>query len=257
MRKLSFCHGFRGNVLMIRTYITVDGEKVYGEFPAEYERVCDLEACEGIIEPGERVQICGRMYLPGNVSVPLDLDFHDSCLPEELAGHTSTRGPCGEGRHTVITMSEPAERVIMVALPVEARIRELDPEQAAAVNRTIDSIGPVRGTPIDLPTGDAWNPYYALPAGGADAPVVIYRKTRRGEDGDYLVVSLMSPEQYRQQKADERSGMLKDPVVREEIRVAAGTAATIAVRAIPGFPCQGGNGRDHPRGLRAVSTGSR
>lgn len=135
-----------------------------------------------------------------------------------------------------MTMSEPGQRVIMVALPVVERIRELDPRLAAAVNRAIDRIVTDPGTVIDLPTGNPGNPYRALNTSSRDpnAPVIIYRRARRDEDGDFLVVSLMSPEQYRQQRADEQSGILKDPAVREEIRVAAGTAATVAVRAIPG-----------------------
>jgi hypothetical protein len=133
-----------------------------------------------------------------------------------------------------MTMSEPGQRVIMVALPVEERIRELDPRQAAAVNRTIDSIVTDPGIPIDLPTGDPGNPYRAVRSSDPDAPVVIYRRGRRGEDGDFFVVSLMSPEQYRQQKADEQSGILNDPAIREEIRVVASTASSTAVRSISG-----------------------
>lgn len=140
-----------------------------------------------------------------------------------------------------MAMSEPGwQCVIMVALPVVERIKELDQRQALAVNRAIDSIVTDPGTVIDLPTGDPANPYRALRSGsGLDAPVIIYRRARKDEDGDFLVVSLMSSEQYRQQRADERSGILNDPAVREEIRVAAGTAATVAARAIPGTPVTG------------------
>jgi hypothetical protein len=129
-------------------------------------------------------------------------------------------------------MSEARERIIMVALPVEARIKELDQKQAEAVNGAIDSIGTVPGTRIDLPTADPAYPYYALLTSDPDAPVIIHRKTRPDEEGDWLVVSLMTPQQYRQQKEDERSGILADPAVRREIRVAAGTAATVAANTI-------------------------
>ena len=138
-------------------------------------------------------------------------------------------------------MSDPEHRIILVALPVVERIRELDPKSAAAVNLAIDSIVTDPGSLIDLPTGDPANPYRALRSSrDPNAPVIIYRRARRDEDGDFLVVSLMSPEQYRQQIADERSGILNDPAIREEIRVAAGTAATVAARAIHGTVTQGG-----------------
>jgi hypothetical protein len=130
-------------------------------------------------------------------------------------------------------MSETGQRVIMVALPVEAQIRQLDERQAAAVNRAIDRLGTVQGRRIDLPTADPAYPYYALQAGSSGAPVIIYRQMRLGEGGDWLVVSLMTPAEYRQQIEDEQSGLLRDPAIRQEIRVAAGTAATTAVKAIP------------------------
>jgi len=134
-----------------------------------------------------------------------------------------------------VTVSEPRERVILVAEAVEHQIEQLDVKQAAAVNDAIDCIGITRGRPIDLPNSDPAYPYFALPVRrSAQAPVVIYRHARPDEDADFIVLSLMSPEQYRQQIADERSGMLRDPVIREEIRVAAGTAAAVAVQAIPG-----------------------
>jgi hypothetical protein len=131
-----------------------------------------------------------------------------------------------------MTMSE--QRVIMVAMPVETEIKELEEPQASSVNRAIERIGIIPGEPVDLPTADPARPYYAVHASDPRAPFVIYRQTREGEQGDWLVVSLMTPEEYRQQKADEQSGILNDPAIRQEIRVAAGTAATVAVKALAG-----------------------
>ena len=133
-----------------------------------------------------------------------------------------------------MNMGKPGRRVIMVAMPVDERIAELNkirPAEAVAVNRAIDSIGTVTGRRIDLPTAPSGTPYYALRTGNPDAPVVIYREMRKDEDGDYLVVSLMTPSQYRQQQEVEESGILDDPSIREEVRVVANTAATSAVRA--------------------------
>ena len=136
-----------------------------------------------------------------------------------------------------MNMSERGRRVIMVAVPVEERIAEVEkvrPAEAAAVNRAINSIGTVPGRRIDLPTAPPGTPYYALRTSNPDAPVVIYRELRGDEDGDYLVVSLMTPGQYRQQQEVEESGVLDDPALRQEVRVVANTAATTAVRAMPG-----------------------
>ena len=136
-----------------------------------------------------------------------------------------------------MNMSERGRRVIMVAVPVEERIAEVEkvrPAEAAAVNRAINSIGTVPGRRIDLPTAPPGTPYYALRTGNPDAPVVIYRELRGDEDGDYLVVSLMTPGQYRQQQEVEESGILNDPAIRQEVRVVANTAATTAVRAMSG-----------------------
>lgn len=135
-------------------------------------------------------------------------------------------------------MSEAGQRTIMVALPVEERIVKLEKAQATAVNRAIDRIGTVPGRRIDLPTAPPGTPYYALQTSNPGAPVVIYREMRKEEDGDYLVVSLMTPGQFRQQQEVEESGILDDPALRQEVRVVANTAATTAVRAIPGTVSQ-------------------
>src|SRR5690348_8849282 len=58
--------------------------------------------------------------------------------------------------------------------------------------------------------------------------LVIYRESRPDEPGDWLVVSLMTPEEFGQQKQDEMSLAIRNPDVRREIAIAAGTAATTA-----------------------------
>jgi hypothetical protein len=118
---------------------------------------------------------------------------------------------------------------IAVAQPVIQRIKTLRADQAAAVEAAIRTIGIEPGEPVDLPTARPGTPYRAQRPRLPEAPVLIYREGQPGESGDWLVVSLMTPGEYRQQKADEQSGALRDPVIREEIRVAAGTAAATAV----------------------------
>lgn len=123
---------------------------------------------------------------------------------------------------------------IVISPPVKRRIDNLDPAKRAAVRKAIKSIGTVPGEPIDLPTARPGAPYQAQRPDLPEAPMVIYRKSQSqlGDPGDWLVISLMTPDEYRQQKADEQSPLLKDPLVRQEIRIAAGTAATTAVTGI-------------------------
>lgn len=123
---------------------------------------------------------------------------------------------------------------IAVVQPVIQAIKALRADQANAVNAAIRTIGIEAGEPVDLPTAPDGYPYRAQRPNLASAPLVIYRESqRRKEPGDYLVVSLMTPEEFRQQKQDEQSGALRNPEVRREIAVAAGTAATM-VNASPG-----------------------
>jgi hypothetical protein len=130
---------------------------------------------------------------------------------------------------------------IAVAQTVMRRLDALPVDQADAVQRAIRTIGIDPGEPVDLPTAPRGTPYRAQHPRLATAPVVIYRQTQPDERADWLVVSLMTPEEYRQQKHDEQSGVLRDPVVRQDIRIAAGTAVS-AVTAIPGTVTTGQGG---------------
>ncbi len=122
---------------------------------------------------------------------------------------------------------------IAVVQPVIQAIDTLRADQAAAVRTAIRAIGIEPGEPVDLPTAPAGYPYQAQRPPLATAPVLIYRESRPDEQGDWLVVSLMTPEEFRQQKQDEQSAALRNPDVRRDIAIAAGTAAT-TVSATPG-----------------------
>lgn len=122
---------------------------------------------------------------------------------------------------------------IAVAQPVIQAINTLRADQAAAVQTAIRTIGVEPGEPVDLPTAPPGYPYQAQRPPLATAPVLIYRGTRPDEQGDWLVVSLMTPEEFRQQKQDEQSAALHNPDVRRDIAIAAGTAAT-TVSSSPG-----------------------
>jgi hypothetical protein len=122
---------------------------------------------------------------------------------------------------------------VAVVRPVVEGIDALPADQRDAVRAAIRTIGIERGEPIDLPTAPAGFPYRAQRPHLTTAPLVIYRESQRGEQGDYLVVSLMTPEAFQQQKQDELSTALRNPDVRDEIASIAGTAAT-TVSAEPG-----------------------
>jgi hypothetical protein len=133
----------------------------------------------------------------------------------------------------VIMAEERRSPQIAIARTVIRRLDTLPADQADAVRDAIRTIGIVPGEPVDLPTARRGTPYKAQIPRLATAPVVIYRRTQPDEQGDWLVVSFMTPGEYRQQKHDEQSGVLRDPVVRQDIRIAAGTAVSV-VTAIPG-----------------------
>lgn len=124
---------------------------------------------------------------------------------------------------------------IAVAQPVIQKIKALRADQAAAVQAAIRTIGIEPGEPVDLPTARPGTPYQAQRPSLPEAPLLIYRQAQPGEQGDWLVVSLMTPDEWRQQKADEQSGALRDPAIREEIRVAAGVAASTVATSVT-FP---------------------
>jgi hypothetical protein len=47
--------------------------------------VYDCDSCyDKDIEPGSLIEILGVMRLPGDISIPLAIHFHDDCLPPEL-----------------------------------------------------------------------------------------------------------------------------------------------------------------------------
>jgi hypothetical protein len=137
---------------------------------------------------------------------------------------------------------------IAVVQPVIQAIKALAADKASAVQAAIRTIGVEPGVPVDLPTAPAGYPYRAQRPRLASAPLVIYRESQPDELGDWLVVSLMTPEEFGQQKRDEQSAALRNPDVRREIAIAAGTAAT-TVSTEPGAV------RITPTGGAAPTTG--
>jgi len=112
-------------------------------------------------------------------------------------------------------------------------MRQLDSERAAAVARAIQRIGEDHGVPlrIRLP-GSLRRNYLAMPTGGDDAPVVIYRPSSVGEAGDFFVTGLADRETYRQYQSAEQQGLLDDPAVQALIAVLAAIALGYAISSV-------------------------
>ena len=119
-------------------------------------------------------------------------------------------------------------------------LSEAKPERAEAVHAAIREIGTRTGEPLDIPGSPPDTPFLALKTSLRDAPVVVYRRTLPDEPGDWLVVSLLSPEEYQDVRRAEEI-MSTAPAVREIVNaVVAGTVATVNVTAHPGTVTQPG-----------------
>jgi hypothetical protein len=109
------------------------------------------------------------------------------------------------------------------------------PAHARAVNAAIRDIGVKQGVRLNIPTEPPAEPFLAVRPTLRDAPVVIYRRTTPEEQGDWLVVSLMKPDDYRAARHAEEVVANAAPAVRKLVNaVVAGTVATVKVTAPPG-----------------------
>lgn len=96
---------------------------------------------------------------------------------------------------------------------------------------------------LNIPAGPGGEPFFALRS-GAGAPVVIYRRTGSDEQGDWLVVSLMKPDDYDAVIRAEETLAAAPPVVRRLVdAVVAGTVSTYNI-----------DGADQPSGGAATTT---
>jgi hypothetical protein len=105
-------------------------------------------------------------------------------------------------------------------------LSKAQPAQAQAVHAAMNDLGISTGEPLHIPSAPPGTPFLALKTSLPDAPVVVYRRTTPDEPGDWLVVSLLSPEEYQQlRRAEEALGA--DPAAREIFNaVVAGTVPT-------------------------------
>lgn len=109
-------------------------------------------------------------------------------------------------------------------------LRALDDADSRAADAALAIIDEQPGQPINLPGAPAGTSYLALPARrNPGGPVIIYRPLLPTEGEGWLVVSLLTPEEYRDiGRAEEL--VTASPAAREIVSaVVAGTVATAGV----------------------------
>jgi hypothetical protein len=119
---------------------------------------------------------------------------------------------------------------IRITRSAREQIGTLDAAAARAVDSALAALDERPGRPINLPGAPAGTSYLALPTRrSAAGPVIIYRPTLPSEGEGWLVVSLLSPEEYRNiGRAEEL--VTASPAAREIVNaVVAGTIATATV----------------------------
>jgi hypothetical protein len=123
---------------------------------------------------------------------------------------------------------------IRVTRSANEQIGALDAADARAVDSALAALDERPGRPINLPGAPAGTSYLALPTRrSAAGPVIIYRPMLPSEGEGWLIVSLLSPAEYRNiGRAEEL--VTVSPAAREIVNaVVAGTVATATATAPP------------------------
>lgn len=84
-------------------------------------------------------------------------------------------------------------------------LSKAQPAQAQAVHAAMNGLDTETAEPLHIPSAPPGTPFLALTTSLPDAPVVVYRRTTPDEPGDWLVVSLLNPEQYQQLRRAEEA----------------------------------------------------
>jgi hypothetical protein len=84
----------------------------------------------------------------------------------------------------------------LVTRTAQAQILALDDDGRDAVDAAIENLSEESGEPIELPAAPGGAAYLAMKTSD-DTPVVIYRAVPEGEGGGWLILSLMSPDEYK------------------------------------------------------------
>jgi hypothetical protein len=85
----------------------------------------------------------------------------------------------------------------LVTRTAQDQILALDDDGRDAVDAAIEHLSEVSGELIDLPTAPQGTTYLAMKTSGGDTPVVIYRAASEREGGGWVILSLMSPDEYK------------------------------------------------------------
>ncbi len=129
---------------------------------------------------------------------------------------------------------------IRVTRPVIDELQKItDAGLAGTLRRYINSIPQLEGTPIDIPGAPAGTQYLALVPDEPELPVIVYRPTLPGEQGEWLVTALLDRDTYGQQKQAEKRGLLQNDAVRAGIQAAAMAAVGIAIGILVGRDATG------------------
>lgn len=124
---------------------------------------------------------------------------------------------------------------IWLTTAARAALEKLPPAQAQAVNAAIHGIPSRPGQRLNIPGAPTAEPFLATEPEDPDAPIVIYRRTTPDEEGDWLVVSLMNPGDYRAARRAEQTLAAAPPAVRDLVNAAvAGTISSVDISAPPG-----------------------
>lgn len=89
---------------------------------------------------------------------------------------------------------------ILVTQTGQKQIKKLSNTDAKAVDEALQIIDKVTGEPIDLPGAPGRTSYLALSTrlqDGRAGPVIIYRPSQSSEHADWVIVYLLSREQYK------------------------------------------------------------
>jgi hypothetical protein len=120
---------------------------------------------------------------------------------------------------------------IRITAVAEAALNALGARQADAVSDAISSIPVTNGERIDLPGVQPPSPFLVTEPADRSAPVVLYRAAARGEEGDWIVVSLIKRDEYEAARKAERTLAGSPPAVRDLANAVAGTLAAFVSSA--------------------------
>lgn len=126
----------------------------------------------------------------------------------------------------------------LVTRTAQDQILALDDDERDAVDAAVENLSEESGEPIDLPAALKGAAYRAIKTSGGDTPVVIYRAVPEGEGGGWLILSLMSPDEY------------KDVLEVQERLAEVPAARDLVETVLAGVSPESSRGGSRPRGLR-------